>query len=71
LKVGIAEHRDLFVFEFDGGRRPFEVKAGADFFGGGVNGVAHFDHVGFANGIKRGHGRKNPRLKMGQFSHEP
>jgi hypothetical protein len=71
LKFGITEHRDLFVLEFDVGRSAFEVKAGADFFGRGVNSVAHFDHVGFANGIKRGHGDKSQRLRMRQFSHVP
>ena len=40
----------------DGRRRAFEIEAGSDFLGGVVDGVLDLDQVGFADGIKRGHG---------------
>jgi hypothetical protein len=55
LKVGIAKHGDLFVFEFNSGRGAFEVKARDDFFGRVFNGVFYFRQIGFKDGVKRRH----------------
>ncbi len=56
LEIGVANESDLFVFEFDGGAGAFEIEAGADFFGGVFDRIFYFNQVGFANGIKTGHG---------------
>ena len=56
LKIGITEQGNFFVFEFNGGRSAFEVKAGGDFFGGGIDRIFYFNQVGFANSVKRWHG---------------
>jgi hypothetical protein len=55
LEVGVAVQDDFFVFELYSGAGAFEVKAGANFARCLVDGVAHFNQVGFENGIKRGH----------------
>jgi UDP-N-acetylmuramate dehydrogenase len=58
LEISVADEGDffLFFFEFDGGAGSFEIEAGADLFGGVVHRVFHFNDVGFADGIKTGHG---------------
>jgi hypothetical protein len=76
LEVGVAKQRDVLVLELDGGGRALEVEARADFLGGVVHGVFHFNEVGFADGVKRGHGsvRDNSSAALGcpmrQFSHD-
>ena len=59
LKLGVANQGHLFVFEFNGGGRAFEVKAGGDFFGGVFHRVLHIHHVGIANCVERGHGNSS------------
>ena len=55
LKIRIAEQGDFLVLELDAGRGPLEVEARADLLGGVVDGIFHFDEIGFANRIKRWH----------------
>lgn len=55
LKIRIADKCHLFVFEINGGARSLEVKTGTDFFGCVFYSVFYVDHIGFTNGVKRGH----------------
>ena len=55
LKFRVAYQGDLFVLDVNRGSCAFEIKTGADFFGGVLHAVFHIDQIRFANGIKRGH----------------
>jgi hypothetical protein len=52
LEVAVGPDRHFLLFQLDLGRRALEVEAGADFLGGLVDGVAHFDEIGFENGVE-------------------
>ena len=57
LEFSVADHGDLLVLELDRSGRALEVEAGADFFGGVLDGVFDLGQVGFADGVERRHGR--------------
>lgn len=59
LKVGIAKQSNFFVFQLDGCRSAFEVKASGNFFGGGVNRIFTSTMLGSQTVSKDGIGFNN------------
>jgi hypothetical protein len=55
LEFRIGGHGQLALFLFDGGAGPLEVKARGDLLLRLLDGILHFDHIGFQNYIKRRH----------------
>jgi hypothetical protein len=65
LKLGVADHGDFFVLDLDAGARAFKVKAGGDFLDGVFHSVFYINQIGFADGVKSGHGVVLGALKFG------
>jgi hypothetical protein len=59
LEVAVADQRDVFFLQLDGGGRALEVEARADFLAGVFHGVFDLDQIGFKNGVERGHGARS------------
>src|SRR5438552_6873355 len=68
LEIAVGVQGELLVLLLDARRRALEVEAGADLLGGLVDGVLHFDEVGFEHGIEAGHGKAKGEWRIGENS---
>jgi hypothetical protein len=55
---------DVFVLDLDSGGCALEIKSGGDFLGCVLDRVFHFDQIGFADGVKRGHSGVPKRVRQ-------
>src|SRR5450830_821484 len=55
LEIGIGKRRQFVFLLLDARIAALEVETRGDFLVGLVDGIAHFDHVGFGNYVKRWH----------------
>ena len=55
LEFGVRKQGEFGLLVLDARVRSLEIEARADLLAGLVDGIAHFDHVGFGDDVEGGH----------------